>query len=71
MKEQALAAEKDETEFKKKLEASGVKVYEISQQEWEESAKVVREKAWPKIENELLGSLLMQKVKAHATKLSK
>ena len=71
MKEQAVAAEKDETEFKKKLEANGVKVYEVSKQEWEESAKAVREKAWPKIENELLGSLLMQKVKAHATKLSK
>ncbi len=71
MKEQAIAAEKDENEFKKKLEAAGVKVYEVSQQEWEESAKVVREKAWPKIENDLLGSLLMQKIKAHATKLSK
>jgi len=71
MKEQAIAAENDENEFKKKLEASGVKVYEVSQEEWEESAKAVREKAWPRIENELLGSLLMQKVKAHATKISK
>jgi TRAP-type transport system periplasmic protein len=71
MDEQALAAEKDETEFKKKLEAAGVKVYEVSQQEWETSAKAVREKAWPKIESDLLGSLLMQKVKAHATKISK
>lgn len=71
MAEQALAAEKDEAEFKKKLEAAGVKVYEVSQQEWEVSAKVVREKAWPKIQSELLGSVLMEKVKAHATKISK
>jgi len=71
MDEQALAAEKDETEFKKKLEAAGVKVYEVSQQEWEMSAKAVREKAWPKIESDLLGSVLMEKVKAHATKISK
>jgi len=71
MAEQALAAEKDENEFKKKLEAAGVKVYETSQQEWEEGAKVVREKAWPKIQSELLGSVLMEKVKAHATKFSK
>jgi len=71
MDEQALAAEKDETEFKKKLEAAGVKVYEVSQQEWETSAKAVREKAWPKIESDLLGSVLMEKVKAHATKISK
>jgi len=71
MAEQALAAEKDENEFKKKLEAAGVKVYETSQHEWEEGAKVVREKAWPKIQSELLGSVLMEKVKAHATKVSK
>lgn len=71
MNEQALAAEKDEIEFKKKLEAAGVKVYEVSQQEWEANAKVVREKAWPKIQAELLGSMLMEKVKAHATKISK
>jgi len=71
MDEQALAAEKDETEFKKKLEAAGVKVYEVSQQEWEMSAKAVREKAWPKIESDLLGSVLMERVKAHATKISK
>jgi TRAP-type C4-dicarboxylate transport system substrate-binding protein len=71
MNEQALAAEKDENEFKKKLEAAGVKVYEVSQQEWEASAKVVREKAWPRIQSELLGSVLMEKVKAHATKISK
>ena len=71
MAEQALAAEKDEIEFKKKLEAAGVKVYEVTQQEWEASAKVVREKAWPKIQGDLLGSVLMEKVKAHATKVSK
>ena len=71
MGEQAVAAEKDETEFKKKLDAAGVKVHEITQQEWEESARVVREKAWPRIQDELLGSVLMERVKTHATKLSK
>lgn len=70
MGDQALAAEKDEEEFKRKLEADGVKVYEVTQQEWEEGAKVVREKAWPKIQDELLGSILMERVKAHATKIS-
>jgi TRAP-type C4-dicarboxylate transport system substrate-binding protein len=71
MSDQALAAEKDETEFKTKLESSGVKVYEVTQQQWDESAKAVREKAWPTIQSELLGSVLMEKVKAHATKISK
>ena len=70
MSDQAVAAEKDETEFKNKLEAAGVKVYEVNQKEWEAGAKAVREKAWPRIEEELLGSLLMKKVKAHATKIS-
>jgi TRAP-type C4-dicarboxylate transport system substrate-binding protein len=69
MSDQAVAAEKDENDFKKKLEDAGVKVYEVSQQEWEESGKVVREKAWPTIQEELLGSILMQKVKAQATKI--
>jgi len=71
MSEQAIAAEKDETEFKNKLEAAGVKVYEITQEEWETSAKVVREKAWPTIQQELLGSILMKKIKKYATKISK
>jgi len=71
MSDQAQAAEKDENDFKKKLEAAGVKVYEVNQKQWEESAKVVREKAWPKIQDELLGSILMEKVKAHATKIGK
>jgi TRAP-type C4-dicarboxylate transport system substrate-binding protein len=70
MSDQALAAEKDEKEFKRKLEEAGVKVYEVTQQEWEEGAKVVRAKAWPKIQEELLGSVLMEKVKAHATKIA-
>jgi TRAP-type C4-dicarboxylate transport system substrate-binding protein len=70
MSDQAVAAEKDETEFKKKLEAGGVKVYEVTQAEWAESAKVVREKAWPRIQDELLGSILMKKVQAHATKIA-
>jgi TRAP-type C4-dicarboxylate transport system substrate-binding protein len=69
MSDQAVAAEKDETEFKKKLEAAGVKVHEITQEEWAESAKVVREKAWPRIQEELLGSILMERVRAHATKI--
>lgn len=70
MSDQALAAEKDEAEFKQKLVDAGVKVYEVSQQEWEAGAKVVRANAWPKIQEELLGSILMEKVKAHATKIS-
>lgn len=71
MSDQALAAEKDEVDFKKKLEVAGVKVHEVTKDEWEASAKVVREKAWPKIQEELLGSLLMDKVKKHATKITK
>ncbi|MFP4036685.1 MAG: TRAP transporter substrate-binding protein DctP [Desulfobacteraceae bacterium] len=67
MADQALAAEKDEQEFMKKLETAGVEVYEVSDQEWKKAAKVVREKAWPVIQEELIGSLLMEKVKKHAT----
>ena len=70
MDDQALAAEQDETEFKKKMEAAGVKVCEVTQAEWEQGAKAVREKAWPRIQEELLGSVLMEKVKAHATKIA-
>lgn len=70
MSDQAKAAEEDENEFKKKLEAAGVKVYEVSQQEWETSAKIVRKEAWPKIQEELLGSVLMEKVKSHATPIA-
>jgi TRAP-type C4-dicarboxylate transport system substrate-binding protein len=70
MAEQAKAAEKDETEFKKKLTDAGVQVIEVTQAEWEASAKAVRTKAWPKIESELLGKILMDKVKVHATKIS-
>lgn len=69
MSDQALAAEKDEAEFKQKLVSSGVKVYEVTQKEWETAAKVVRAKAWPKIQEELIGSILMEKIKAHATKI--
>ena len=69
MNDQALAAEKDENEFKRKLEAAGVKVYEVTQEEWEMAAKVVRGQAWPTIQEELLGSILMEKVKKHATKI--
>lgn len=70
MNEQALAAEKDENDFKQKLIDSGVKVYEVTDQEWETAAKQVRAKAWPVIQEELLGSILMEKIKAHATKIS-
>ncbi len=69
MGDQALAAEKDENEFKQKLVDAGVKVYEVDQKEWEQSAKVVRAQAWPKIKDELLGSVLMEKVQVHATKI--
>ncbi|MEW5721640.1 MAG: TRAP transporter substrate-binding protein DctP [Thermodesulfobacteriota bacterium] len=71
MADQAVAAEQDEVDFKKKLEEAGVKVYEVTPEEWETSAKVVREKAWPTIQDELLGSVLMEKIKAQATKISK
>lgn len=69
MADQALAAEKDEMEFKKKLTDAGVKVYEVSEQEWQTSAKLIRANAWPIIQEELLGSVLMEKIKAHATKI--
>lgn len=69
MSDQALAAEKDENEFKQKLIDAGVKVYEVNDQEWQAGAKMVRAKAWPVIQEELLGSVLMEKVKAHATKI--
>lgn len=63
MREQALQAENDEQEFKDKLVAAGVDVYELTQEEWTESAKIVREKVWPIIEKELLGTELMDKVR--------
>jgi len=69
MNEQALDAEKDEQKFKQKLVGAGVQVYEVNDQEWQTAAKMVREKAWPVIQEELLGSVLMEKVKAHATKI--
>jgi len=69
MDDQALAAEKDENDFKQKLIDAGVKVYEVNDEEWTAGAKLVREKAWPVIQEELLGSVLMEKVKAHATKI--
>lgn len=67
MADQAVAAEQDEKEFMDKLTAAGVKVYEVSDDEWNISAKAVREKAWPIIEKELLGTELMNKIKLHAT----
>ena len=39
MSDQALAAEKDENEFKQKLIDAGVKVYEVNDQEWQAGAK--------------------------------
>ena len=70
MAEQAVAAEQDEKAFMEKLTAAGIKVYEVSDKEWEISASVVRENAWPVIEKELLGSELMSKIKQHATPIS-
>jgi TRAP-type C4-dicarboxylate transport system substrate-binding protein len=71
MAEQAVAAEKDEKDFMNKLAAAGVSVYEVSDSEWQASAKVVREQAWPVIEKELLGSELMGKITQYATPISK
>ena len=70
MADQAVAAEKDERDFMDKLTQAGVKVYEVTDQEWKISAKECREKAWPVIEKELLGADLMNKIKAHATPIS-
>lgn len=67
MADQAVAAEQDEKEFMDKLTKAGVKVYEVSDQEWNTSAKACREKAWPIIEKELLGPELMNQIKQHAT----
>jgi len=69
MGDQAVAAEGEETAFKKKLQDAGVDVYEVSDDEWKTSAKAVRAEAWPRIEEELLGSVLMEKIKKHATKI--
>jgi TRAP-type C4-dicarboxylate transport system substrate-binding protein len=71
MAEQAVAAEKDEKDFMDKLAAAGVTVYEVSDSEWQASAKVVREQAWPVIEKELLGSELMGKITQYATPISR
>jgi TRAP-type transport system periplasmic protein len=70
MAEQAVAAEQDEKDFMEKLTAAGVKVYEVSDAEWQISAKAVRKNAWPVIENELLGSELMGKITQYATPIS-
>ncbi|MCP4022210.1 MAG: hypothetical protein GY729_10240 [Desulfobacteraceae bacterium] len=70
MADQAIAAEKDEKDFMDKLTKAGVKVYEVSDQEWNISAKACRENAWPIIEKELLGTELMNKIKQHATPIS-
>jgi len=53
-----------------KLHKRSGKQAEITQEEWEASAKVVRKEAWPKIQEELLGSILMDKIKNYATKIS-
>ncbi len=70
MADQAIAAEQDELEFKNKLKAAGVKVVEVSDQEWETSAKACRTKAWPIIEKELLGKDLMTQIRQYATPIS-
>ncbi|MFK5953714.1 MAG: TRAP transporter substrate-binding protein DctP [Desulfobacterium sp.] len=67
MADQAVAAEQDEKDFMDKLTKAGVKVYEVSDQEWNISAKICREKAWPIIEKELLGTDLMNKITKYAT----
>jgi TRAP-type C4-dicarboxylate transport system substrate-binding protein len=69
MAEQAMAAEQDEQGFMDKLKASGVDVYQVSDAQWKKAARVCREKAWPMIEEELLGSVLMEELKQHATPL--
>ncbi|MCK9229886.1 MAG: TRAP transporter substrate-binding protein DctP [Syntrophales bacterium] len=69
MADQAHAAEQDELDFLKKLEDAGIQVHISTKEEWMEAAKIVRQQAWPKIENELLGSELMEQVKKFATKL--
>lgn len=70
MAEQAIAAEQDEKDFMDKLTAAGVTVYEVSDEEWQTSAKAVRQSAWPIIEKELLGSELMGKITKYATPIS-
>lgn len=69
--DQAARSQEQEADWIKKLEAAGVKTYEVSQREWAECAKLVREKAWAKIEEELLGSTLMKKIRLNATPISK
>lgn len=69
MADQGVAAEKDEQDFIKKLEAAGVKTYSATAEEWNESATLVRKNAWPSIEEELIGSALMEKVTRNAHKI--
>jgi len=69
--DQIARSKEQEADWIKKLEAAGVKTYKVSQREWEECAKLVREKAWPKIEKELLGPALMNKIRLNATPISK
>ena len=71
MADQAVAAETDEKAFMDKLEKAGVKVYQVSDEEWQTSARACREKAWPVIEKELLGADLMNRVKQYATPISR
>lgn len=70
MAEQAIAAEQDEKDFMDKLRKAGIKVHDVNEQEWKISARACREKAWPVIEKELLGTELMDKIKQHATPIS-
>lgn len=69
MADQARDAEQDELEFLQKMRDAGINVHISTREEWMEAAKVVREQAWPKIESELLGPELMEKVRKYATKL--
>ena len=66
MAEQAKAAESDEQGFISKLKAAGVKVFEVNDAEWAMSARIIREKVWPKLEEEMIGSVLMNRIRANA-----
>ncbi len=71
MNEQAMQAEQDELKFKQQLIDAGIDVHELTQDEWEQSARIVRDEVWPIIEKELLGVELMQTVRDNVPSLSK
>ena len=67
--EQAEQAEQDEEEFKQKLADAGLGVHDLTQEEWEQSARIVRDEVWPIIEKELLGEELMKTVRDNVPEL--